>query len=66
MYVYICFSLIFVPKANADDGVIMQVMCSYHQRNQSISWMMVWQWHHFLLTSNTIQVQPKLVYARSH
>jgi len=29
-------------------------------------WLMVWQWHHFLLASNTREVQPHFIYAKSH
>ena len=30
------------------------------------TWLMAWQWHHFLLPANTRQVWPWMVYAKSH
>jgi len=48
---------IFVPKANADEGEVHEP-CNYMNNvTNPYTWLMVSQWHHFLLASNTEQVR---------
>lgn len=51
---------IFVPKANADEGEVHEMCDVMNNVTNPYTWLMVSQWHHFLLDSNTEQVRSHI------
>jgi hypothetical protein len=60
--VHLCFSLM-VTKASAVEGELHQPCVYIINIIYLYTWLMAWQWHHFLLASNTRQKWPQIMYA---
>jgi hypothetical protein len=54
-----------VTQANGVEGELHQPHDCITDVTNAHTWMMGWQWCHFLLASNTRKVQPGIVYVKS-
>jgi len=62
----LCFSLLLVTKPMPLKGELYQT-CDYITNViNPYTWLMAWQWSHFLLAPNTRQEWPQIVHAKLH